>query len=118
VTAKKRDPDIAVSWIADGQEELKMQTRAQRGIHPPKVKAQDVAKTEDAKRKRFTVNLAPDLIEWARRAVVFTPGQSLSGLVEEALTRELKRLEKSRGEAFPTTTATPKKGRPIILNKA
>jgi hypothetical protein len=70
---------------------------------------------EDAKRKRFTVNLAAGLIEWARRATVFTPGQSLSGLVEEALTRELKRLEKARGEAFPSTTATPKKGRPIVL---
>jgi len=70
---------------------------------------------EDAKRKRFTVNMTPDLIEWARRAVVFTPGQSLCGLVEEALTRELQRLEKLRKEPFPHTTASPKKGRPIVL---
>jgi len=61
------------------------------------------------------VNLNPELINWARRAVVFTPGQSLTGLVEDALTRELERLETERGEPFPSTTATPKKGRPVTI---
>jgi hypothetical protein len=94
-----------------------MQAPTKRGIKTPKVKPHQEDKKVDAKRERFTVNIGNDVIEWARRATVFTPGMSLSGLVEEALTRELKRREKERGEAFPTTTLTPKKGRPIVLNK-
>jgi transposase len=117
MTSKTPDPNIALSWINDGQEERKMQAPAKRGSNTPKVKGPQEEKKVDAKRERFTVNLAHDVIEWARRATVFTPGQSLSGLVEQALTRELKRLEKERGEEFPTTILTPKKGRPIVLNK-
>jgi len=113
---KKPDPKKAASWITGGREELKAQTPAQRGIHqaPPASPAVKVAKP---KRERFTVNLDPDLINWVRKAVVFTPGQSLTGLLEEALRRELERLEKKRGEAFPDTTATPKKGRPVTIKE-
>ena len=89
------------------------QTSTKRGF--AKLKAALVEKQEDPTRKRFTVNLDTDLIEWARQAVVFTPGLSLSGLVERALTSELERMVKSRGKAFPTTTFTPKKGRPVVL---
>ena len=107
---KKLDSKAAAGWIVGGVEELKNQTPAQRGLQRP---AEE--KPKPRKRERFTVNLAPDLIEWARRAVVFTPGQSLTGLMEEALTHELERLEKKQGAPYPATTATPKKGRPITL---
>jgi hypothetical protein len=112
---KKPATKTAESWITQGRGERKDATPAQRGIQKPKTKDPQEKKKEPAKRERFTVNLAPTLIEWARRAVVFTPGQSLSGLAEDALTRELTRLEKQRGEPFPSTTATPKKGRPVTL---
>ena len=108
----------AAGWIAGGHGELKAQTPTQRGIHRPEDKSSLYSpreKKEKAKRERFTVNLNPELINWARRAVVFTPGQSLAGLVEDALTRELGRLEAERGEPFPSTTATPKKGRPVTI---
>ena len=94
---------------------MKAQSPAQRGSHQPEVQPFPGEKKEKARRERFTVNLNPELINWARRAVVFTPGQSLTGLVEQALTRELERLEKKRGEPFPSTTATPKKGRPVTI---
>ena len=121
--AKKATPEgakarQAAAWIAGGHGELKAQTPAQRGILQPGGKSSHYSfgeKKEKAKRERFTVNLNPELINWARRAVVFTPGQSLTGLVEQALTRELERLEKKRGEPFPSTTATPKKGRPLTI---
>ena len=109
---------LAAKWIAVGHGELKAQTPTQRGIHRPEDKSSHYSpreKKEKAKRERFTVNLNPELINWARRAVVFTPGQSLTGLVEDALTRELERLETERGESFPSTTATPKKGRPVTI---
>ena len=108
----------AAGWITGGPEELKTQTPAQRGIHRSNDKSSHYShreKKEKSKRERFTVNLNPELINWARRAVVFTPGQSLAGLVEDALTRELGRLEAERGEPFPSTTATPKKGRPVTI---
>jgi hypothetical protein len=106
----------ASSWITQGREELKAQTPAQRGIVVEKPSSPE-EKRPKAKRERFTVNLTPDLINWARKAVIFTPGQSLTGLMEEALTRELERLEKKRGEPFPDTTATPKKGRPLTIKE-
>ena len=104
----KKDLSGFSSFIERGEGEIAQQSPAQRGI---KVTAPVL------KRMRFTVNLTPSVIEWARRCVVFTPGQSLAGLVEDALLRELERLEKKRGEPFPETTATPKKGRPITLGK-
>jgi hypothetical protein len=116
VTSKKRDPSITKEWITQGREERQDQAPAQREIQKPEATKPRGGK-EPAKRQRFTVNISSDLIEWARRCVVFTPGLSLGGLVEDALTHELRRLEKQRGDPFPTTTATPKKGRPITLNK-
>lgn len=114
-TTKKPDPKKAASWITGGREELKAQTPAQRGIQEKSSLSSPEEKKP--KRERFTVNLQPDLINWARKAVVFTPGQSLTGLMEEALIRELERLEKERGEPFPNTTATPKKGRPVTIKE-
>jgi hypothetical protein len=115
VTTKKPATKNAESWITQGRGERKDATPAKQEIHKSKTEDSQEKKREPAKRERFTVNLAPTLIEWARRAVVFTPGQSLSRLAEDALTRELTRLEKQRGEPFPSTTATPKKGRPVTL---
>ena len=111
MTTKKPTNKDVEAWANGHQAGPINQTASHRGGGKPVV----AATKEEATRKRFTVNLRSDLIEWARQAVVFTPGLSLSGLVEEALGRELKRMVKERGEAFPTTTATPKKGRPIVL---
>jgi hypothetical protein len=110
---KKPDTQAAASWITQGRAELHQQSPAQRGIQHPNSSQQE--KVERPKRERFTVNLDPSLIEWARRAVVHTLGLTLSGLMEEALTRELVRREKKNGEAFPTSAMTPKKGRPVKL---
>ena len=113
-TKKPTNQDVE-AWATGKQAGPTSQVSNQRGSAKSKVVDSQEEKKVDAKRERFTVNIGNDVIEWARRATVFTPGMSLSGLVEEALTRELKRREKERGEAFPTTTMTPKKGRPIVL---
>lgn len=112
MAAKKKttSPDLS-AFIHQGTTELAKLRPAQRGITVPKEEPQE----GKARRERFTVNLDPSLIEWARRAVVHTLGLTLSGLMEEALTRELERREKKNGEPFPTSTATPKKGRPVKL---
>lgn len=69
------------------------------------------------KRERLTVNVPPELVEWARRAVVLTPGLTLTGLVEQALTRELEQLERILGKPFPSTKLLPRRGRPVSLKK-
>lgn len=99
----------AAKWITQGRAELHAQTTAQRGIQTPK---ETPGRPPKSTRERFTVNLPPELNEWARRAVVNTLGMTVSGLVERALIRELKRLEKERGEPFPATIEKPQRGRP------
>jgi hypothetical protein len=69
------------------------------------------------KRERLTVNVPPELVEWARRAVVLTPGLTLTGLVEVALTLELERLERKLGKPFPPTKLSPRRGRPVSLQE-
>ena len=145
MATKKKDIPKLTDFIGKGEVEQARLTPEQRGIlmdSPESTEKNDVSRrnqfikngkaeepseanpgansdaTPKTKRERFTVNLSSDLIEWARRAVVFTPGQSLSGLVEDALTRELECLEMEQGKPFPSTMAKPKRGRPITLNKA
>jgi hypothetical protein len=116
MTIKKKPGSVAAaaSWITQGRAELQAQTPAQRGIEEtpeaPKVKRKGPAQPA---RERFTANLPPDLIEWARRAVVYTPGLTLAALAERALSRELRAMEKDRGEPFPETITKPRRGRPV-----
>ena len=112
MTTKKSTDEEVKAFATGPLPESNNKASTKRGS--TKGKASQVEIEVDTK-KRFTVNLDTKLIEWARQAVVFTPGLSLSGLVEKALTSELERMVKSRGKAFPTTTFTPKKGRPVVL---
>ena len=112
MAAKKKVLSNLDAFIHQGTTELAKLRPEQRGI---KATVKEATEPTKAKRERFTVNLDPDLIEWARRAVVHTLGHTLTGLMEEAITRELDRREKKNGGPFPTSTATPKKGRPVKL---
>ncbi len=68
------------------------------------------SKTE---KQRVTFQLSKDVIERARNAVYWTPGLTMSGLAEEALKRELKRLEEKRGMPFSERAQELKAGRPV-----
>jgi post-segregation antitoxin (ccd killing protein) len=57
--------------------------------------------TNKVRRERFTVNLPDHVIERARAAAYFTPGLTLSSLVERALAAEIEALEQQRGDTFP-----------------
>ena len=113
-TTKKKPAAVATaaSWITQGRAELQAQTPAQRGIKEAPEAPKRKGPAQPA-RERFTANLPPDLIEWARRAVVNSPGLTLTGLMERALSRELRQMEKDRGEPFPETFSKPKRGRPV-----
>ncbi len=67
------------------------------------------------KRERFTSKLPVEVIERARNAVYWTPGLTLAGLTESALTAYLDALEEERGEVFPQRQGELKLGRPIKL---
>jgi len=52
-------------------------------------------------------------IEVPRDAVFWTPGLTLSSLVEDALIEAITKLEFERGSCFPPRRANLKAGRPI-----
>ena len=66
-------------------------------------------------RERFTSKLPVEVIERARNAVYWTPGLTLAGLTESALTAYLDALEEERGETFPQRQGELKLGRPIKI---
>ena len=66
-------------------------------------------------RERFTSKLPVEVIERARNAVYWTPGLTLAGLTESALTAYLDALEAERGETFPQRQGELKLGRPIKI---
>lgn len=67
----------------------------------------------EEKTNRLSAYVDPGLLERARAAAFWTPGLTLSGLVADALRRELDRLEAERGEPFPERKGGLPKGRPL-----
>lgn len=67
-----------------------------------------------ATKERVTFQLPVGLIERARDAVYFTPGLTMSALMDEALRGQLDRLEKKRESPFPSRDgAVLRTGRPV-----
>jgi len=66
-----------------------------------------------ATKERVTFQLPTETIERARNAVFWTPGATMAAIMEEALSVHLDRLEKKRGEPFPTRSGALKTGRPV-----
>lgn len=68
---------------------------------------------EGGRRQTYSVKLFAETIERARNAVYWTPGLSVSSLVEESVNKAIDQLERKRGEAFPARPKQIKSGRPI-----
>jgi len=68
---------------------------------------------ETTKKVSISLKLTPEAVDAAKRATFWTPGATLSGLVEDAILREVDRLEKRRGEPFPRREVKLKTGRPM-----
>ena len=58
-------------------------------------------------------NLPVEVIERVRNAVYWTPGMTLAGLTEDALSAYVDALEAERGEPFPQRQGQLKLGRPL-----
>ncbi|SRR5713226_6326387 len=65
------------------------------------------------RKERVTFQLSVDLIERARNTVYWTPGATIAGLMEDALTAHLEQVEQKRGAPFPPRERALKTGRPI-----
>jgi len=112
VAAKKRDLSQLSAFISQGHVEQAQLRPEQRGIPAPAtVPSRGKASPT---RKRFTVNLDLELIEQARNVVATTLGVTLSGLVEDALRKELAgRMQGQAGDQVGHVT--PRKGRPVVI---
>ena len=75
-----------------------------------KKKAATTAKADV--RPVVSLRIEAALAEMARRRCYWTPGLTMSGLVEEALRRELNRLERSLGPIPDRPRRDLKRGRP------
>ena len=65
------------------------------------------------RKERLTVHVPVELIDRVKNVVYWTPGLTLARLAEEALTREVEKREKERGEPFPHRAEELKGGRPL-----
>lgn len=71
------------------------------------------AEPEKEPKERVTVLITSEIIERARDVVFWTPGLTVSQLLEDALLVEIEKLEKKRGKAFPERSGDIKTGRPV-----
>jgi post-segregation antitoxin (ccd killing protein) len=63
-------------------------------------------------RAALGVSIDEDLLDKLRDAAVHLPGATVSGIVEDALRRELARLKRKHGD-IPKRTTQPPPGRPV-----
>jgi hypothetical protein len=83
---------------------------------PPAATQRQRAREESTGRvtkERLTVHVPVELIDRVKNIVYWTPGLTLARLAEEALTKEVKKREKERGEPFPHRTEELRGGRPL-----
>jgi hypothetical protein len=64
-------------------------------------------------KQKLAVKLPSDLVEKARDAVYWTPGMTLNGLVQFALSHTLECMESLRGVPFPPRGGNLPTGRQI-----
>lgn len=86
------------------------------GSRTTTVPAKKIAAAKDdlEVKQRITIHLSKGVIDRAKNAVYWEPGLTMTELAEEALKKELDRLEKKRGEQYPQRKgATLKGGRPV-----
>lgn len=62
--------------------------------------------------ERITLITERGRMERVRDAVFWTPGETISSVVDRALEAEVARMERERGAPFPTRTASLRAGRP------
>lgn len=68
---------------------------------------------EPSARLRLSTEIDAQVLDRAKDAVFWTPGQTLAAFVEEALSQEIQRRTDERGEPFPPRTSHLPPGHPV-----
>jgi len=63
-------------------------------------------------KSRLTVQIDGHVLDRLRNAVYWTPGLTMTGLVEHCISEAVKGLERRRGSEFPERSHPLKAGRP------
>ena len=63
--------------------------------------------------EQVAVRLPVELVQRLRDAVYFTPGATITALLERGAVAEIDRLERERGAVFPRADAPVRRGRPV-----
>lgn len=71
------------------------------------------APAEPSARLRLSTEIDARVLDRAKDAVFWTPGQTLAAFVEDALSREIQRRTDERGEPYPPRTSHLPPGRPV-----
>ena len=67
---------------------------------------------ERREKERLTVQIDGEVINRLRNAVYWTPGLTMTGVVEQCISDAIRGLERRRGGAFPQRSHPLKAGRP------
>jgi hypothetical protein len=70
-------------------------------------------KPHGKKKQKVTLIMDADLVERLKNAVYWSPGLSLSGVLEEAAEKMISQLEKKNGKPFQERNGELKKGRKL-----
>ena len=66
----------------------------------------------DRPKERLTVLISGEVLNRLRNAVFWTPGVTMTGIVERCISDAIATLEKERGARFPQRSSELKAGRP------
>lgn len=87
------------------------------GINPLDSLTQSVEpvkqQTKAKKKERITIALTPEVIERLKNAVYWSPGLTLSCVIEQATEKAILDLERKNGKPFPERNGELKKGRQL-----
>ena len=67
---------------------------------------------ERRQKERLTVQIDGEVLDRLRNAVYWTPGLTMTGLVERCIAEAIRGMERRRGAAFPQRSEPLKAGRP------
>ena len=70
-------------------------------------------KIQAKKKQKITFIMDCDLVERLKNAVYWSPGLSVSSVLEEATEKAINELEKEKGKPFPERNGELKKGRKL-----
>ncbi len=64
-------------------------------------------------KEQMTISISKALLDRVKDIVYWTPGLTLSGLVQDCFSNLVIAMEKERGQSFPPRSGTLRSGRPV-----